>query len=53
MMVENNIPIGPICCAARTGENTKAESVAGMKVFFKNEVSPKMNPRKAPLFGPR
>jgi len=46
-------PDTPITFAARTGEKTKADAVAALKVLLIRLVSPKTNPRNAPFFGPK
>ena len=43
----------PNIFAANTGENTNADNVAGVIVFFKKLVSPNRNPKNAPCFGPQ
>ena len=39
--------------AARTGEKTKADAVAALKVLLIKLVRPNTKPRNAPFFGPK
>ena len=47
------IPLVPTMLAASTGENTNADKDDGITVFLIKLVSPKMNPRNPPFFGPQ